>query len=144
MHAIHLRREDAIRPARSSSAKLILLSRSSHPLVDNARIYANELSVGSALAHVSSAIPRSELYITTKYDAINGTDVRTEFEASLKDLGVDYVDLYLVHFPAAMEAGGGYSKVWTAMEKLKKEGRARSVSRTLSGTNEDSEDEAGC
>lgn len=102
-------------------------------LVDNARIYGNEGSVGAALSHVSSVIPRSDLYITTKLDLINNaTDVRAEFEDSIRDLGVDYVDLYLVHFPEVMDRGGGYKTVWRAMERLVEEGKAKSVSRTIS------------
>jgi diketogulonate reductase-like aldo/keto reductase len=97
--------------------------------VDNARAYGNERSVGAAISHVSSVIPRSELYITTKLDLVNNaTDVRAEFEDSIRDLGVDYVDLYLVHFPEVMARGGGYKKVWRAMEKLVEDGKAKSVS----------------
>ena len=93
--------------------------------LDNARVYGNEQSCKHAIAR--SGIDREKLYVTTKYDALQGKDVRSEFQESLKDLGVDYVDLYLIHFPRAATAGGGIEAVWTEMEKIKEEGLARSI-----------------
>ncbi len=93
--------------------------------IDNARIYGNEVSVGAALK--AASIPRNQLFITSKYDAIDGEDVHTEFNKSLADLGVDYLDLYLIHFPRFAEQGGGIKKVWRQFEEIKRSGRARSI-----------------
>lgn len=53
--------------------------------IDNARVYGNEKSVGAALS--STSVPREKLYITSKYDALNGTSVKDEFEKTLSEVG---------------------------------------------------------
>ena len=94
-----------------------------YKLVDTAQIYGNEKDVGDALRN--SGIPREDVFITTKcavsnhrYDAAIAS-----FEASLKKLGLSYIDLYLSHWPVP----GRRIETWKAMEKLLEEGKCRAV-----------------
>jgi len=89
--------------------------------IDTAQMYKNEDSVGKALKE--KGLPRSDLYITTKYA---GGDIRGTLETSLKELGLDYVDLYLIHFPKFIK-DGNYAAAWEVMEKAKEDGLTRSI-----------------
>lgn len=91
--------------------------------IDTAALYQNEESVGRAIKE--SGVPREELFITTK---VWNTDQRNDsvleaFETSLQKLGLDYVDLYLVHWPVKEK----YKQTWKILEKIYKEGRARAI-----------------
>ena len=91
-------------------------------LIDTASVYGNERAVGTAIRQ--SGIPREELFITTKaWISEMGYD-RTlrAFEASLKRLGLKYLDLYLIHMPY-----GDYYGAWRAMEELYTAGRVRAI-----------------
>jgi 2,5-diketo-D-gluconate reductase A len=90
--------------------------------LDTAAAYQNEEAVGRAIA--SSGIPRSELFVTTKlWIQKPGEDnARRAFEASLKRLGLDYVDLYLIHQPL-----GDYYSSWRAMQEVNREGLAKAI-----------------
>jgi 2,5-diketo-D-gluconate reductase A len=91
-------------------------------LIDTAQSYMNEEAVGNAIK--SSGVPREELFITTKLwiqrDGYEGA--KKAFEASLKKLGLDYLDLYLIHQPY----GDVYGE-WRAMEELYKGGRVKAI-----------------
>ncbi|MCC2031086.1 aldo/keto reductase [Microbacterium allomyrinae] len=91
-------------------------------LIDTAAAYGNEEAVGAAIA--TSGIPRDELFITTKLWVQDPGEENTTraFETSLRKLGLDYLDLYLIHQPF-----GDYYAQWRAMEKLNKDGRARAI-----------------
>lgn len=89
--------------------------------IDTAAIYGNEEGVGRAIA--KSGIPREELFITTKLWNDRHLDVEAAFEESLQKLGLDYVDLYLVHWPAPKN--DNYVAAWKGLEKLGD--RARSI-----------------
>ncbi len=93
--------------------------------IDTAAIYGNEAGVGRALA--ASGIPRDELFITTKlWNSDQGfASTIAAYEASLAALGLDYVDLYLIHWPAP--ANDNYAQSWRAMEKLLADGRVRAI-----------------
>ncbi|MFB9310772.1 2,5-diketo-D-gluconate reductase A [Agromyces hippuratus] len=93
--------------------------------IDTARIYGNEAGVGTALAE--SGIARDELFITTKlWNTDHGTQSAFDaFDASLDRLGLDYVDLYLIHWPSPK--GGRYVEAWKALEQIRESGRARSI-----------------
>ena len=93
--------------------------------IDNAAIYNNEEGVGRALA--SCGIPRDELFVTTKlWNADQGKDTaRPALHASLDRLGLDFVDLYLIHWPSPQRAL--YVETWLAFEELRDEGLARSI-----------------
>jgi diketogulonate reductase-like aldo/keto reductase len=87
--------------------------------IDTAQSYGNEESVGRALRE--AGVPRGEVFITTKFDA-GRTDPVAEAEQSLRRLGVDQVDLYLVHWPQ-----GGPVWAWPGMERCLERGLARSI-----------------
>ncbi|MFB6992201.1 aldo/keto reductase [Streptomyces sp. NPDC056304] len=93
--------------------------------IDTAAIYGNETGVGRALA--ASGLPREDLFITTKlWNADQGYDATLRaFDASLAKLGLDYVDLYLIHWPAP--ARDLYRDSWRALERLAEEGRIRAA-----------------
>jgi 2,5-diketo-D-gluconate reductase A len=93
--------------------------------IDTARIYGNEAGVGRALA--ASGIPREELFVTTKlWNDDQGTQsVFDAFDASLERLGLDYVDLYLIHWPSP--ANDRYVETWRAFDVLRESGRVRSI-----------------
>src|SRR6266704_1979411 len=91
--------------------------------VDTARIYGNEADVGEAVRE--SGVPRGDLFVTTKlWNSDQGYDSTLRaFEGSLKRLGLDYLDLYLVHFPVPDVR----KESWSAMETLLKKGRCRAI-----------------
>jgi len=100
--------------------------------IDTAWVYGNEESVGKAIA--DSGIERSEIFLTTKLPAQIKDDSKVieTFEDSLKTLGVDYVDLYLIHAPWPWEErGADYTaeniKIWKKMEEIYKSGRAKAI-----------------
>ncbi len=91
--------------------------------IDTAAIYKNERSVGQAIR--DSRIPREEIIVTTKLwnDDIRRGDIREALNKSLDRLGMEYVDLYLVHWPVPNK----YISVWKAMETLYHEGRVKAI-----------------
>ena len=91
--------------------------------VDTARVYGNEADVGAAVRE--SAVAREQVFVTTKlWNADQGFDSALRaFDGSLKRLGFDYVDLYLLHWPVA----GKRLDSWRALERIHEEGRARSI-----------------
>ena len=91
--------------------------------IDTASAYGNERGVGKAIRE--SGIPRGEIFLTTKVWNEDQRRKRTlqAFDESLKQLGVDYVDLYLVHWPVK----GCYRETWKAMEEIYRSGRAKAV-----------------
>jgi 2,5-diketo-D-gluconate reductase A len=93
--------------------------------IDTAAIYRNEQAVGRAVAE--SGLPRSEVFITTKlWNDDQGFDSALRaFDASLSRLGTDYVDLYLIHWPAPRQ--DRYVESWRALVRLREEGRVRSI-----------------
>lgn len=92
-------------------------------LLDTAAAYGNEQAVGRAIKN--SGIPREDLFVTTKLwvqDAPAQENTKRAFEASLAKLGLDYLDLYLMHQPF----GDVYGQ-WRAMEEVYREGRAKAI-----------------
>lgn len=91
-------------------------------LIDTAKIYGNERKIGDALEKTD--IPREELFITTKvWDSDQGYDsTLAAFDKSLKKLKLDYIDLYLIHWPARKR-----QETWKALEYLYSEGKARAI-----------------
>jgi diketogulonate reductase-like aldo/keto reductase len=87
--------------------------------IDTAQVYGNEASVGRALRE--SGVPRDKVFITTKFQPARADPV-AEAEQSLRRLGLDYVDLYLVHWPH-----GGPVWAWPGMQRSHERGLARSV-----------------
>lgn len=93
--------------------------------IDTAMIYRNEESVGKVIAE--SGIPRDELFITTKlWNDDQGYETSlAAIDASLKRLGLDYVDLYLMHWPVPSK--GLFKETWRAMEQLYKDGKTLAI-----------------
>ncbi len=93
--------------------------------VDTAAVYENEQGVGEGIRQ--SGLPRSDIFLTTKlWNTDQGYEQTLKaFEASLKRLGTDYVDLYLIHWPSAHR--GLFVDTWKALVSLKEEGRAKSI-----------------
>jgi len=111
-------------PAGATARQAVLEAlRVGYRHVDTARIYGNEVDVGAAVR--SSGVAREQVFVTTKlWNDDQGYD-RTlrAFDASLQRLGLDYVDLYLLHWPVA----GKRLDSWRALERLYEEKRARSI-----------------
>ncbi|THH26771.1 hypothetical protein EUX98_g7417 [Antrodiella citrinella] len=91
--------------------------------IDTAQSYRNEAEAGVAIHE--SGLAREDLFITTKYSGLNGLDVETSIQNSLQNLGVKYVDLYLVHHPRL--AVPDIPTLWAKMEKIKQDGFAKSI-----------------
>ena len=101
--------------------------------IDTAAIYQNEESVGQAIK--DSGVPREELFVTTKLWNSQQTyeQARQAFEESLEKLGLDYLDLYLIHWPNPKPLRENdqwkirNAEVWRAMEDLYQEGKIRAI-----------------
>ncbi|KAI9891810.1 MAG: hypothetical protein M1814_002375 [Vezdaea aestivalis] len=111
--------------------------------IDTARIYGTEGEVGQALKE--SGVPREEIFLVTKLwnNSHHPDDVEVAIDASLKDLGTDYVNLYLMHWPSPFKRGDklmpdgpngkmatgdtDFVETWKAMEKLVKSGKANAI-----------------
>ena len=93
--------------------------------VDTAKLYFNEAGVGAGVR--ASGIPRDEIFVTTKVwnDDQGYDETLRAFDTSLGLLGMDYVDLYLIHWPAP--AQDRYLDTWRALEALRRDGRVRSI-----------------
>ena len=91
--------------------------------IDTAEMYGNEKDVGSAV--IDSGLAREEIFITTKlWDSGLGFDhALNAFDVSLRKLNLEYVDLYQIHWPEK----GSRQEIWSALERIKKEGRCRSI-----------------
>ncbi|MET9382709.1 aldo/keto reductase [Streptomyces sp. NPDC002928] len=112
-------------PDAETTAAVTAALESGYRSIDTAAIYGNETGVGNALA--DSDLTRDELFITTKlWNADQGYDATlTAFDASLDKLGLDYIDLYLIHWPTP--ARDLYRESWKAIEKLVADGRVRTA-----------------
>jgi 2,5-diketo-D-gluconate reductase A len=95
--------------------------------VDTAEMYGNERGVGEAMQ--VSGLDRSDVYITSKLDngAHRPDDARRAFERTLSELGLDYVDLFLIHWPLPRLYDGDFVSTWKTLEEFKADGRARSI-----------------
>ena len=95
--------------------------------LDTAQMYGNEEIVGRAIA--ASGLAREELFVTTKLN--NGNHerdaARASFDESLEKLGLEYVDLFLIHWPLPELYGGDYPATWRVMQEFVEDGRAKTV-----------------
>jgi 2,5-diketo-D-gluconate reductase A len=109
-------------PADQTEQAVIAALEAGYRSLDTARSYMNEEGVGRAIA--ASGIPRDELFVTTKLwvEDQGEEKARRAFEASLDRLGLEYVDLYLIHQPYGDHYGS-----WRAMEELHRQGLARAI-----------------
>ena len=111
--------------------------------IDTAKVYGNEASVGKAIK--DSGIARDEIFLTTKLpaDIKDSSKVQETFETSLSSLGLEYVDLYLIHAPwpwQERDSGKDYTKenieVWLEMEKIHASGKAKAIGVSNFNTND--------
>ena len=99
--------------------------------IDTAEFYGNEFSIGKALREID--IPRKEIFITSKvWNTHQGFRTTIEaFESSLDKLGLDYLDLYLIHWPNPKQFREDYPEklydTWNAMERLYRDGKVRAI-----------------
>ncbi len=95
--------------------------------IDTAQMYGNEREVGAAVR--ASGLRREDVYVTSKLN--NGfhrpDDARRAFGATLGELGFDYVDLFLIHWPLPTLYDGDFVSTWKVLEGFKQDGRARSI-----------------
>ncbi|MFB7671275.1 aldo/keto reductase [Kitasatospora purpeofusca] len=112
-------------PDEETTAAVSTALEAGYRSIDTAAIYGNEAGVGRALA--ASGLPREELFVTTKlWNADQGYDATLRaFDASLDRLGLEQLDLYLIHWPAP--AQDLYPDSWRAVERLAAEGRIRAA-----------------
>jgi 2,5-diketo-D-gluconate reductase A len=115
-----------IDPAETAAAVAEAL-RVGYRHIDTAEMYGNERGVGQAIR--DSGVDRAELYVTSKLN--NGfhepDDARRAFDATLEGLGLDYVDLFLIHWPLPTLYGGDYVSTWRTLEEFQRDGRSRSI-----------------
>lgn len=109
-------------PAEDTERAVSTALEAGYRLLDTAAAYGNEEAVGRAIA--ASGISREELFVTTKLWIQDSGEQHTvdAFERSLQRLGLEYVDLYLIHQPY-----GDYYSEWRAMQELHRQGRARAI-----------------
>lgn len=111
--------------------------------IDTARVYGTEPAVGKAIKE--SGIPRDQIFVTTKLwnNSHKTEDVEPALDASLKDLGLEYVDLFLMHWPSAFKSGDNlfpkdsndktipgdadYTETWKGLEAVAKKGKAKAI-----------------
>ena len=100
--------------------------------IDTAKVYENEVGVGQGIK--AAGVPREELFVTSKlWNTDRGYEAtKAAFQASLDRLGLDYLDLYLIHWPAnEKQFGAGAAKInaetWRAMEELYEAGKIRAI-----------------
>jgi 2,5-diketo-D-gluconate reductase A len=95
--------------------------------IDTAEMYGNEKQVGQAIR--ASGLDRGEVFVTSKLN--NGfhrpEDARSAFAGTLADLGTDYVDLFLIHWPLPTRYDGDFVSTWKVLEEFRRDGRARSI-----------------
>ena len=94
--------------------------------LDGAQMYKNEESLGAGIK--ASGKPRSELFVTTKLNILQPFQtIKQSLEESLAKLGLDYVDLFLIHTPAQCRKEKSFGQFWAGMEEVKQAGLAKSI-----------------
>ncbi|KAF0636830.1 hypothetical protein FPSE5266_00953 [Fusarium pseudograminearum] len=93
--------------------------------LDGAEVYGNEEELGEAIK--AGGVPREQLYVTTKIPAEKKGSAIDAFDVSLKKLGLEYVDLYLIHGPWFAETDEDLQQRWSELEQIKESGRAKSI-----------------
>lgn len=116
-------------PDDEATEAVLTALRDGYRLIDTAAVYGNERGVGEGIRRFleESGVDRSELFITTKlWNSDQGTESAYKaFDESLEKLGLDYVDLYLIHWP--MPKQGTYVESWKALENIAKSGKSRAI-----------------
>lgn len=112
-------------PDEEAGAAVTTALEAGYRAIDTAAYYRNERGTGAAVA--ASGLPREQLHVTTKvwHTDLGYDETLRAIDKSLANLQLDYIDLYLIHWPAP--ARDQYVQTWRALEKIKKEGMARSI-----------------
>lgn len=112
-------------PADDAQRSVRTALESGYRSIDTAAVYGNEDGVGRGIRE--SGVPREDVFLTTKVWNTNHGYQETldAFAKSVERLNVDYVDLYLIHWP--MESVGRIPETWQALQEIKRQGRARSI-----------------
>ncbi len=95
--------------------------------IDTAEMYGNEKEVGEAIR--ASGLDRGDVYVTSKLNNAfhEPQEAREAFDRTLSELGFDYVDLFLIHWPLPTRYNGDFVSTWQTLEEFKRDGRARSI-----------------
>ncbi len=95
--------------------------------IDTAEMYGNEKEVGEAIR--SFGLDRGDVYVTSKLNNAfhEPQDAREAFDRTLSELGFDYVDLFLIHWPLPTRYDGDFVSTWKTLEEFQRDGRARSI-----------------
>jgi 2,5-diketo-D-gluconate reductase A len=95
--------------------------------IDTAEMYGNEKEVGEAVR--ASGLDRAEVFVTSKLNNAfhRPEDARRAFESTLSALKMDYIDLFLIHWPLPTRYDGDFVQTWRTLEEFRKDGRARSI-----------------
>jgi diketogulonate reductase-like aldo/keto reductase len=109
-----------VRSGRTTEVAVATALEAGYRHIDTAAAYGNEAGVGAAIR--SSGLPREDIYVTTKLWNDDHRDPEAALEKSLRNLKMDYVDLYLIHFPVRERR-----RTWPLFEKLRAQGKARSI-----------------
>ncbi|KAF9416476.1 hypothetical protein BGZ94_010204 [Podila epigama] len=123
----------AIEPGKPTEDAILWALQAGYRHIDTATYYNNEASVGNAIR--KSGIPRDQIFLTTKlYDDDQGFDKALEAcELSLEKLGLDYIDLYLIHSP--LPGAELRNESWNALQKLVAQGKVKSIGKFLCVSN---------
>jgi len=115
-----------IKPEDTAEAVSIAL-QTGYRHIDTAEMYGNEKEVGEAIA--KSGLNRADVFVTSKLsnDAHLPDDARAAFDLSLEELGFDYLDLFLIHWPLPTRYDGDFVSTWRTLEEFYRDGRARSI-----------------
>lgn len=115
-----------IPPADTAGAVLAALD-TGYRHIDTAQMYGNERGVGEAIR--ASGLDRGAVFITSKLSnaAHRPDDARRAFDGTLRELGSDHVDLFLIHWPLPTLYEGDYASTWRTLEEFQHDGRARSI-----------------
>jgi len=113
----------AARPGKETYDAAVYALKAGYRHIDAAELYGNEKDVGNAI--IDSGLSREEIFVTTKLgkSGLGYDHVLNAFDTSLKKMKLEYVDLYMIHWPTKESQ----LDTWRALERIKKEGRSRSI-----------------
>lgn len=114
-------------PPKDTVAAVVRALEIGYRHIDTAQMYGNEKEVGEAVR--ASGLAREDVYVTSKLNnhVHRPDDARRAFDRTLADLGFDYVDLFLIHWPLPTRYDGDFVSTWRTLEEFRREGRARSI-----------------
>jgi 2,5-diketo-D-gluconate reductase A len=114
-------------PPEETAESVRLALETGYRHIDTAEMYGNERETAEGIR--AAGVERGEVFVTSKLanGAHQPDDARRAFDRTLSELGFDYVDLFLIHWPLPTLYGGDYVSTWRTLEEFKQDGRARSI-----------------